>query len=211
MGLAGDNHGANGHTLLPLQLGQLARPVKITSQSTQNKARSSTIGPWNKLSSDTIGTSMACPPLRSSREAGIGDTPCAGPTSQVLCTVLEFNGKSDARGRSRADGPGDLADRRGAYIAWALAHSVVSPGRGVSPADARKGFSAEPRQFFLTEETDVSFTQKSRVSCPHVRNFTLRRRWPVSDVSLFVSLSCTIAVSPHSMRPILVSRCPWAL
>jgi hypothetical protein len=73
-GCTGDNHCANGHTTLPLQLGQLARPVKITSQSRQHNARSSLNGPWNRMSSDTIGSSTVRPPLPRSGEACVVST-----------------------------------------------------------------------------------------------------------------------------------------
>jgi hypothetical protein len=115
-GWEGDNHAATGQIALPAQLGQLSRGVNITSQSGQNHASASLIGPWNTLVSDSIGCRMAHPPWVISGEAGGAVTPRAGPTAYLRCTVPIARGKTDATGSSRAERHAHRAEGNGGRI-----------------------------------------------------------------------------------------------
>ena len=140
-GCAGDNHCANGHTTLPLQLGQLAKSVQITSQSRQNNARSSMIGPWNRMSLDPIGSCMVHPPLPCSGEAGVVTTPRAGRGSCVRCTVPLSKSKGDAMVRAKGEGLEDLADGSRERPARVLSDGVVSLRRRCSSTGCQLGIS----------------------------------------------------------------------
>ena len=139
-GCAGDNHCANGHTTLPLQLGQLAKSVKITSQSRQNNARSSMIGPWNRMSLDPSGAAwhtLLC------RVPGRPRSNHASRRPWVMCALHGTLSKSkgDAMVRAKGEGLEDLADGGRERPSRVLSDGVVNLRRRCSSTGCQLGIS----------------------------------------------------------------------
>jgi hypothetical protein len=146
-GWEGAHHAETGQIALPAQLGQLSRLVNSTSQSTQNNASASLIGPSNTVASDSIGCCMAHPPGVISGEAGGAVRLRADPTSDLHGTVPLSRGKTDATGSSRAESPVYRAEGTGGRIVrgdwffaylrgcgWTESDRIGMPSNGSAPA-----------------------------------------------------------------------------